>query len=30
MAWVEKDHNDYLVSTPLLGEGFQESHFHDK
>ena len=22
MAWVEKDHNDHLVSTPLLCVGY--------
>ena len=23
MAWVEKDHNDHLISTPLPWQGYQ-------
>ena len=23
MAWVEKDHNDHVVSTPCYGQGGQ-------
>ena len=33
MAWIEKDHNDHLVSTPLLRAGLPadqaaQSHIH--